>query len=380
MFLRSMYALFLCRINFPVEKCKNESLWAFKKNLLNGGFSRLPPIAIGCLSFSFSSTVSSLCQWRYCSSIIRIHQISFTLLYVLPFYLSPLTKPSPTLSRDAPSVIRARIRFVTASVVVCSIVTIYVLSARGHLDRSSILHQLGWYPVTVSSTVKVLFLTSCLFAGPLFEKGIVDSGWRVWIKGSMLRETLSGWIGWRNFVVGPITEELLFRSLLIPLHLLILPTPSPSTLIFATPLYFGIAHVHHFYEYTLTHPYTPLLPALLRSLLQFGYTTVFGWYATFLFVRTGNLWGVVLAHSFCNWMGLPRVWGRVGGVTIEGGVVGGPVRGKEDEDRSAGGQKTRSMGWTVAYYTVLTAGAVMWWKGLWVLTESNSALVKVGST
>lgn len=226
----------------------------------------------------------------------------------------------------------------------------------------------------------LLFLTSLLFAGPLFERAVIDSGWREWINGREIHETLSSWIGWRNFVAGPITEEVLFRSLLLPLHLMISPSPSPATLVFATPLYFGIAHIHHFYEYTLTHPFTPMLPALLRSLLQFGYTTVFGWYATFLFLRTGSLWGVILVHSFCNWMGLPRVWGRVGGVTFEGGVIGGPRRGKEDEDKKDDRRNDWRVRWTVAYYFILGAGAVIWWKGLWILTESDRALVRIGSS
>ena len=72
------------------------------------------------------------------------------------------------------------------------------------------------------------------------------------------------------------------------------------------------------------------------------------------------------------------MWGRVGGVTIEGGVVGGPMRGKEDEDRTDVVEKGLRVGWTVAYYAILISGAVMWWKGLWVLTESDEALVKIG--
>lgn len=78
-------------------------------------------------------------------------------------------------------------------------------------------------------------------------------------------------------------------------------------------------------------------------------------------------------------MGLPRVWGRVGGVTIEGGVVGGPLRGKEDEDRKDVHQEGLGVTWTVAYYLVLVVGAVVWWKGLWVLTKSDRALVKIGN-
>ncbi|KAL6719602.1 CAAX prenyl protease [Lecanora helva] len=305
--------------------------------------------------------------------------VTFTILYVLPFYFSPTTQPSPTLSRDAPSVIRARIRFVSTSVAFCSIFTIYLLSIRGHLESTSIAHYLGWYPIAPSTIGSVTFLTAILFTGPLFERAVIDSGWRQWMQGKPLYETLSSWIGWRNLVAGPITEEVLFRSLLLSLHLLIRPAPSPSTLIFATPLYFGIAHIHHFYEYTLTHPFTPIFPALLRSVFQFGYTTVFGWYTTFLFLRTGNVWGVILVHSFCNWLGLPRIWGRVGGVTIEGGVVGAPLRGKEDEDRNEKVERSPGIAWTVAYYALLALGAVTWWKSLWVLTASDQALLDIGT-
>lgn len=78
-------------------------------------------------------------------------------------------------------------------------------------------------------------------------------------------------------------------------------------------------------------------------------------------------------------MGLPRVWGRVGGVIVEGGVVGGPVRGKEDEDRNDETTKCLGISWTAAYYVILLAGAVMWWMELWPLTESESALVRIRS-
>ena len=163
---------------------------------------------------------------------------------------------------------------------------------------------------------------------------------------------------------------------MIPLHLL--ASLSPTRIVLLTPLYFGIAHVHHFYEFTLTHPHTPLLPALLRSLVQFAYTTLFGWFATFVFLRTGSLYAVILTHSFCNWTGLPRVWGR-----LESSAFIGPTgrerpdRGKEDQDKVqvAGGRL--SVHWTVAYYVLLVAGAVGFYKGLWPLTESRRALAKL---
>ena len=39
--------------------------------------------------------------------------------------------------------------------------------------------------------------------------------------------------------------------------------------------------------------------------VQFTYTTLFGAYSSYLFLRTGLLYGPVLAHAFCNCMGLP---------------------------------------------------------------------------
>ncbi|KAL8721786.1 MAG: hypothetical protein Q9225_001586 [Loekoesia sp. 1 TL-2023] len=304
--------------------------------------------------------------------MVTLRVVTFTLLYVLPFYLSPSTRPSPNLSRDAPSVIRARIRFVSVSVTLSTIITIYVLATHANASRIEMLRLLGWYPIGITEIVKSFSLTALLFAGPLFEKGVIQGRWKEWILGQTIYETLSSWIGWRNYVAGPVTEEVLFRSLLVPLHLL---TPlSPSRVVLLTPLYFGIAHVHHFYEFVLTHPHTPLAPSIIRSLIQFIYTTIFGWYATFVFIRTGNVVAVTLAHTFCNWAGLPRVWGRVEPRV----AIGGPtIRGKEDGGSEQSKERKGSWAWSASYYVLLVAGAVAFQQCLWILTESPRALAKI---
>jgi prenyl protein peptidase len=166
-----------------------------------------------------------------------------------------------------------------------------------------------------------------------------------------------------------VTEEIVFRSALVPLHLL--AKIAPKHIVFYTPLYFGIAHIHHFYEYTLTHPHTAFAPALIRSIVQFCYTTIFGFYASFVFLRTGSLWAVMLQHSFCNWCGLPRFWGRVDATPL------GPPATGEGEHQSAA---TLGVGWTVTYYVLLLAGAVAFGKGLWPLTDSKRALVEFGKS
>lgn len=164
--------------------------------------------------------------------------------------------------------------------------------------------------------------------------------------------------------------------------LFLLSGASKSTIIFATPIIFGLAHIHHFYEFRITHPNTPVGAAVIRSLFQLGYTTLFGSYATFLFLRTGSLLAVIFVHSFCNWMGLPRFWGRVGAVEpLLGSSNQIEQRVKRDENKNmvaaiqvAEGRS--SICWTVAYYVLLLLGAFGFWKEIWALTESSSALMQ----
>lgn len=46
----------------------------------------------------------------------------------------------------------------------------------------------------------------------------------------------------------------------------------------------------------------------LQVAFQFLYTTVFGWYATHIFLSTGHLAGAVAVHAFCNWIGFPAIF------------------------------------------------------------------------
>lgn len=285
------------------------------------------------------------------------------LLYVIPFYLSPTTRPSKTLSRDAPSSIRARTRTVNLSTVVCSLTTVLVLS-RNHVSASQILTLLGLWPISPLDTARTMLLVTILFAGPIFEYGLVDGDWKDWIRLRGLRETLSSWIGYRNFIVGPVSEEIVWRSCMVPLHLL--ARFSGKQIVFLTPLYFGIAHLHHLYEFRITHPKVPLVMAVLRSLFQFTYTSLFGFFAAFVFLRTGNIVTCVLAHTFCNWMGLPRFYGRVG---VEAGMASGSADVHRQES-----QLSKGISRTIAYYIILVLGAYGFYAQLFSLTESSHAL------
>jgi len=104
----------------------------------------------------------------------------------------------------------------------------------------------------------------------------------------------------RNLLLGPITEELVFRGCMLPL--LLCAGVQPWKVIVLGPFLFGVAHVHHFLNRRLEVGWKK---ALLESLIQLTYTYLFGIYSAFVFVRTRHLVAPTLAHMFCNFMGLP---------------------------------------------------------------------------
>ena len=69
------------------------------------------------------------------------------------------------------------------------------------------LHDLGYFPIGIYESAKVVLLTAILFIGPLFEAGFAKGGWRDWVRLRGLSTTIRGWIGYRNYVaVGPSTH------------------------------------------------------------------------------------------------------------------------------------------------------------------------------
>ncbi|CAI5738315.1 unnamed protein product [Peronospora destructor] len=105
----------------------------------------------------------------------------------------------------------------------------------------------------------------------------------------------------RTYVLGPLTEEFVFRSCTIPL--LVCADFTVKQIVLGSPLMFGAAHLHHFIEY-VQHGRSPKDAALTVG-FQFIYTSLFGAYATFIFLRTGHFASIFLVHVFCNIMGFP---------------------------------------------------------------------------
>jgi prenyl protein peptidase len=89
-----------------------------------------------------------------------------------------------------------------------------------------------------------LLLTSTLYLGPLYVAaldGTLPFQKHFSIRSSIAAKFNNIW-GIRNFVVGPLTEEAVFRGCILALHAL--AGFSKKQLIFATPLYFGIGEFY----------------------------------------------------------------------------------------------------------------------------------------
>jgi prenyl protein peptidase len=134
--------------------------------------------------------------------------------------------------------------------------------------------------------------------------------------------------------------------------------------IFLSPVIFGLSHFHHFYEFRITNPEVPIIAAVARSIFQLTYTTLFGAYATFLYVRTGSLLAVCMVHAFCNAMGLPRLWG----------LVQRDWAAPSDTKEGAA-QQRGSIAWSIPYYFFLLLGVFLFYRGFWSLSESELALI-----
>ena len=157
-----------------------------------------------------------------------------------------------------------------------------------------------WGPSLAQACVLPLLLTAMLFAGPL-------AMWAVdWSRGqpATAPPLPRGPLPLRNLLVAPLTEEAAFRGCLLPF--LLLRGAGPTAAAGLSLAAFGGAHLHHLHELVAFGGWGRG-EAALAVLFQAAYTSIFGAYASFLLLRTGHLAAPVLAHAFCNLMGLPRV-------------------------------------------------------------------------
>ncbi|CAN1820797.1 CAAX prenyl protease 2 [Linum perenne] len=230
---------------------------------------------------------------------------AMALLYVAILYAPTLVLRLPQPSSLTEFMVR---RFVCAAI--SSMVSIaacaLILPVRSSEITSPSL--LGIYGIRLDhiwqAVVYPLSLTSLMYAGSLVLKlMLVVESWREHTEQgghigdfakdqlqdfrAWMSSTITNVLAWRSYVVAPITEELVFRACMIPL--LLCGGFKPYIVICLCPILFSLG-------------------------LQLGYTVIFGSYASFLFIRTGHLIAPLLAHIFCNYMGLPVFFARKKGI------------------------------------------------------------------
>ncbi|XP_004302998.1 PREDICTED: CAAX prenyl protease 2 [Fragaria vesca subsp. vesca] len=236
------------------------------------------------------------------------------------FYVGILYAPTLILRLPPPSshtnfLIR---RFICAGV--SSLVSVVVSAILLPIKSGEASQLIGVYGIRIDhiwqAVVFPLALTALMYAGSLTFMSLLlihslreDVNCRGGLIKSIsveavasLRSIASSVMHWRNYVVAPVTEELVFRACMIPL--LLCAGFQKNTVIFVCPIFFSLAHLNHLMD-VYNKQQNNWTRACMIIGLQLGYTVVFGSYASFLFIRTGHFLAPVVAHMFCNIMGLP---------------------------------------------------------------------------
>ena len=136
-------------------------------------------------------------------------------------------------------------------------------------------------------------------------------------------------IALRALFFAPISEELIVRAGLV----LIMASSGSSISVSGSqsnsntfdswyiaarcPLWFGIAHIHHAYTQwkdgtqgeAQRHVNKGVLlkRIFVHTMAKTTYTSIFGYMAVLLYLRSGNLIAPIVAHMICNWVQLPNI-------------------------------------------------------------------------
>lgn len=156
----------------------------------------------------------------------------------------------------------------------------------------------------VGDSLTGLLCAVLLFSGPIVQELFSQYNWFRNCRMTVASYVKSLWQSNATFqtiksvVIAPLGEEMLYRVF----GCTVWETAGISKLkiIFLLPLMFGVSHLHFFLAKKNRRRQD-----LIVALVQVGFTTVFGWYAAFVWLRYHSFIGVALIHGFCNFMGFP---------------------------------------------------------------------------
>ncbi|KDQ56261.1 hypothetical protein JAAARDRAFT_132476 [Jaapia argillacea MUCL 33604] len=262
-------------------------------------------------------TFAALFTFLYVGSLYAVKnaRLSFAAKTVRVPNGGPRVKERDERWRDDPDVIKARLTVASLVTLACCALVYFVVFtplAREHevsfFTFESTIIRLG-LGLEGPHTVYPYLVAPMLFFGPLYALSLAQMlpFQRCFVFRRDVIGVLFSWQGFRNFVVGPITEELVFRSCILAIYKM--NGASEAAMIFVAPLWFGAAHLHHawdcFNRYGRT--WAAARRAILMTIFQSVYTTLFGAHSAFLFLRTGSVYPPIVSHIFCNIMGVPQM-------------------------------------------------------------------------
>jgi prenyl protein peptidase len=135
----------------------------------------------------------------------------------------------------------------------------------------------------ILAAVIPVILTMVLFSGPIIMY-IID--WKTTAHIDTSNDKPASQMLWlRNYVVAPFAEEFTFRACMLPV---LWPHFQLIGSVIVCPLFFGFAHIHHVIEKFSMNDGTPAVYIWMEALFQLMYTSVFGAYTSYVFLRTGQ--------------------------------------------------------------------------------------------
>lgn len=112
---------------------------------------------------------------------------------------------------------------------------------------------------------------------------------------------MNHYVALRNYLIGPLFEEFYFRICMVPL--LIGSNCGYYGLFFCSAFIFGAAHFHHIFYHIKNG--AELNHALFGALFQVCYTSIFGIFEVYIYIRTGHFISIFLFHMLCNIIEFP---------------------------------------------------------------------------
>lgn len=193
-------------------------------------------------------------------------------------------------------------RLISISISTCLSILIVYLYSRYHSNKSWIQLLLSFRlrKLKIKDVVWPLIITATIFLGPIIDEIFTRRWFEYHRLPAVWHNRPNIWTFLRNWLLGPLLEEIVFRC--INCTLLANDLPTHYTVIISG-LLFGAAHFH---PQIMQHVFLDMeRQILIESIIQFFYTSAFGMYVATIFMKTRSLWPAAAVHIFCNAMGLP---------------------------------------------------------------------------